>query len=207
MTITIQNVLDNNETRDAKRILRKAVIAAVDAGGAVALNAVNDCVEAATQSRLVNDESHPCTRKIASVTFNQILDRMNVEALTIVLNAESIALEHLTSTGGIRHMQQAFINEDSADIWPFDDVGWSERLKSKDDTDLTDWLDVQEVVLDDDVEAVDDEFEALFPSKASNWDEDLLTIANMAAARATNARACPAASAGPGSGRPRSPAP
>ena len=188
MTITIQNVLDNNETRDAKRILRKAVIAAVDAGGAVALNAVNDCVEAATQSRLVNDESHPCTRKIASVTFNQILDRMNVEALTIVLNAECLALETKTrgSNGGIRYMQQAFINEDSADIWPFEDAGWSETLKSKDVTDLTGWLDVQEVVLDDDVGAVDDEFEALFPSKASNWDEDLLTIANMAAARATN---------------------
>jgi cobaltochelatase CobS len=174
MTITIQNVLDNNETRDAKRILRRAVLAAVDAGGAVALNAVNDCVEVATQSRLVNDESHPYTRKIASVTFNQILDRMNVAALTIVLNAEC-----MTSNGGIRYMQQAFINEDSAEIWPFDDAGWSEALKSTTEEDLTPWLDVQEVVQDDDVSAVS-------TVRPSNWDEDLLTIANMAAARATN---------------------
>lgn len=174
MTITIQNVLDHNETRDAKRILRRAVLAAVDAGGAVALKAVNDCVEAATESRLVNDESHPHTRKIASVTFNQILDRMNVAALTIVLNAEC-----MTGNGGIRYMQQAFINEDSAEIWPFDDAGWSEALKSTTEEDLTPWLDVQEVVQDDDVEAVS-------TVRPSNWDEDLLTIANMAAARATN---------------------
>jgi cobaltochelatase CobS len=174
MTITIQNVLDHNETRDAKRILRRAVLAAVDAGGAVALKAVNDCVEAATESRLVNDESHPHTRKIASVTFNQILDRMNVAALTIVLNAEC-----MTGNGGIRYMQQAFINEDSAEIWPFDDAGWSEALKSTTEEDLTPWLDVQEVVQDDDVEAVS-------TVSQPNWDEDLLTIANMAAARATN---------------------
>ena len=67
--ITIQNVIDNNSTKDAQKILRKVIEAAL---ANVDKSAV---VNAAQKSNIVNGPA-PASKKMASVTFNQILDRM-----------------------------------------------------------------------------------------------------------------------------------
>ena len=168
MTITIQQIINLNSNRDAKRILRKAI---QEVANRRRNGVVERIVMAAEQSRLINDTTHPYTRKIESITFNQILDRMNIPSLVYVL---TLGVGEVASDVGLEAMVKAFVEEsDDADAWPFANI----QGEGRNDTIITDLLDVEE-----------NSGCAIIQTQnaTSNWDEELLTIANMAAERATN---------------------
>ena len=80
--ITIQNIIENNSTKDAQKILRKvieAMLANVDK---------SELINEAQKSNIVNGPA-PASKKMASVTFNQILDRMTTDALVMFINMEA----------------------------------------------------------------------------------------------------------------------
>lgn len=170
--ITIQNIIDNNSTRDAQRILRK-VIEAMAAGQRTDI--IQMIVNAAKQSCLINSDA-PASKKIASVTFNQILDRMTTDALVCVINMELMEGEG----AGFEQMRIEFqeASHDTSDYqaWPFYVV-----LRDYHDhtTDITDWLDVTPTAKPAPAVTQDDD---------DGFDEELLSIANMAANKATRGR-------------------
>ena len=179
MTITIQNVIENNTNRGAKSILRKAIQEVANLRGK---QLVDRIVLTAEQSRLVNEATHPHTRQIQSVTFNQILDRMNIPALCHVLWHSG---DQGTSDRGLEAMVAAFIEESvDADTWPFDQhkvspVSVGEAIM---DVELTHLVKVTTASSHEDFQQI----QAAKTSTSTPWDEELLTIANMAAERATN---------------------
>lgn len=124
--LTIQNVIDLNNSRDAQRILRSAIIA-----GTTGRQDVDDAwqrvIVAAKDSALVNTQ-HADARQMKSVSQSQILDRMGTDALTIMIF-------HLTTAGGERALmalEGAFISGGNHVVtaWPyFTSVDWDEARK------------------------------------------------------------------------------
>lgn len=183
MTIYIQDVLNNNTNRGAKTILRKA-IQEVASGQRTHNDVVTRIVSGAKESRLVNEATHPHTRQIESVTFNQILDRMNLPALCHVL---FLSGGQDARDNGLEAMVNAFIDESvEATTWPFSKdlvapvVAGNEYLT---DVEITALLDVTTASSQEDFTQ---QILAAKTSTSTPWDEELLTIANMAADRATN---------------------
>lgn len=168
--ITIQNIIDNNSSRDAQRILRK-VIEAMAAGQRSDI--IEQLVHAAKGSYLVNSDA-PASKKIASVTFNQILDRMTTDALVATIN-----MEHEAEGYGFGTMIEAFngAQSDAYDyIWPFCSVDTNHLKRS---TDISQWLDVTPTA-----EVAPEPVVTQEPSTPA-FDDELLGIANMAAHKAT----------------------
>lgn len=167
--ITIQNIIDNNSTRDAQRIFRKAIENAVPP---MQSHYIDGIVAQAKQSALVNGEGD-CSRKMSSITFNQILDRMGTNALTFLLHAitDDIA-------DALVDLEQAFTYEpevgEQMPNWPYRGHVGGHR-----DRDITDWLDVTPTAKPAPAVTQDDD---------DGFDEELLSIANMAANKATRGR-------------------
>lgn len=173
--ITIQNIIENNTSRDEQRILRK-VIEAMAAGQRSDI--VEQLVHAAKGSYLINSDA-PASKKIASVTFNQILDRMTTTALACVIN-----MEHIEGEGaGLEQMRVEFQEADGDahdyQAWPFRYVNGDYRNHT---LDISDWLHVSaqhEAETSKPAPVVTQE-----PSTPA-FDDELLGIANMAAHKAT----------------------
>lgn len=172
--ITIQNIIDNNSSRDAQRIMRKvieALVARIDPS-IVARVAVE-----AKESHLVNSHA-PASKKMASVTFNQILDRMTTDALVATINME-VAEPRLAMATMIQAFKHAHSKASDYDAWPYEDMDMSHELYGNLSTDISEWLDVTPTAEAAPAPAVTQE-----PSTPA-FDDELLGIANMAAHKAT----------------------
>ena len=162
--ITIQNIIENNSTKDAQRILRKVIEAIVGDHDTSYL------VEAARNSAIVNGAA-PGSKKIASVTFNQILDRMTTDALVMFINLE---LAH--STNGLITTKCSFDDAgcewDNKESWPFERLS---RTLVLTDVDITEYVNVDPVA------------EPTPPASSHGvaFNDDMLNIANMAMDKAT----------------------
>ena len=125
-TLTIKQITDQYNSRDAQAILRNVVIQ---------LTHEDDWAEiiaTAKTSQLVNTD-HPDSRKMRSVSRSQILDRMNVKALSLLVTWLSDEGDHLpwsqhviSGLGGVVMNGRMAVSE-----WPFrayqtDDVNWGE---------------------------------------------------------------------------------
>lgn len=162
--ITIQNIIDNNSTKDAQKILRKVIEAAL--GG----EDKSEVVAAAQNSNIVNGPA-PASKKLASVTFNQILDRMTLDTLVYVISlhvdegACPLALMEW-------NFKTATIQADYRNTWPFDYI-----TDHSDNTsiEVTEWLEVDPVA------------EPTPPASSHGvaFNDDMLNIANMAMDKAT----------------------
>ena len=165
--ITIQNVIDNNSTKDAQRILRKVIEAAL------ANVDKSEAVTAAQFSTIVNGPA-PASKKMASVTFNQILDRMTMDALIYTINLHAQEIAGLSDCP-VAHMAWSFnrANEhaDYRETWPFDHID----LPQVTSTEITAWLNVDPVA------------EPTPPASSHGvaFNDDMLNIANMAMDKAT----------------------
>lgn len=162
--ITIQNIIDNNSTKDAQKIFRKVIEAQLRHCDTSAL------VEAARNSELVNGGA-PGSKKIASVTFNQILDRMTTDALVMFINMEAT-----NSCSGLDFTQTCFEAADeyadNKETWPYFTPS---RALSTTDLDITEYVNVEPVA------------EPTPPASSHGvaFNDDMLNIANMAMDKAT----------------------
>ena len=162
--ITIQNIIDNNSTKDAQKILRKVIEAQLRHCDTSAL------VKAARNSAIVNGDA-PGSKKIASVTFNQILDRMTTDALVMFIN-----MENVNSCSGLDFTQTCFEAADECtdnkDIWPYYSPS---RALSTTDLDISAHVNVDAVA------------EPTPPASSHGvaFNDDMLNIANMAMDKAT----------------------
>ena len=168
--VTVQEILNTHNARDTQRILRDYIVHETrhfhDEWAAV--------VETAKNSRLVNQD-HPNSRKMRSVSQSQILDRMNVDALAVMIKLMneddySVALETLK-------FQFEHRGVDHITIWPF----------------FAEAPDLDQVVLNVDADDVtpdtDGEAEAepeAEPSGAYNVDDAIATAANVLLRAATD---------------------
>lgn len=174
--ITIQDVINLNSTRDAQRIIKGAIEEYVRSHDMredeIALLLL------ARNSVLVNGP-YPCSRKLSSVTLNQILDRMNTQALAFA------ATNIIQKNQGLQNLKDQFehcpptLNPSTMPgliHWPY----WM-TLSESDidyDTHLGPWIDVQ---------ATPPTPTAPTPPAASKtaFNTDMLNIANMAMDKAT----------------------
>ena len=162
--ITIQNIIENNSTKDAQRILRKVIEAQLRNCDTSAL------VDAARNSELVNGDA-PGSKKIASVTFNQILDRMTTDALVMFINMEAT-----NSCSGLEFTQTCFEAADeyadNKETWPY---FRKSRALTQTDLDITQYVNVDPVA------------EPTPPASSHGvaFNDDMLNIANMAMDKAT----------------------
>ena len=114
-TLTIQNIIDLNNSRDAQRIMRHAIIAA-STGRQDVDDAWQRVIVAAKDSVLVNTQ-HAEARQMKSVSQSQILDRMGTDALTLMIF-------HITTGGGesaLMALEAAFLNGGNHVVtaWPY----------------------------------------------------------------------------------------
>lgn len=168
---TINNIIDNYSARDAQAIL----------GDIIKANTTDDhweqVLHAAQNSDIVNT-AHPDSKKIGKFAPSQILRAMNAPAMAYWVHC--IAIKdgdgefgaHLTAHA-LEHATNLPVTE-----WPYaleaqtaGDIG---------DTDISAYLEAE-----DEPEANVDEFDKLFPKSTIQWDDSMVDIANMAAAKAS----------------------
>ena len=148
MTITIQQIKDNNSAREAQKILRAQVmrdVAPWDASkGPQPLPVMHRLIVAATNSCLVNGD-HPQSKAMRSVSISQILDRMNIQALSILLNCKLESQPNLKGFASAENLLEEVFSSAtvgcSISHWPFDqhlDFGltWDELYERGIDADL-----------------------------------------------------------------------
>tara|TARA_R110000851_G_scaffold45939_1_gene112141 strand:+ start:706 stop:2295 length:1590 start_codon:yes stop_codon:yes gene_type:complete len=122
MTITIQSIKDNNSARDAQKILRAQIMRQIEGvNPRQQADALSKLMTAASNSCLVNGR-HPLSKAMRSVSISQILDRMNIQALTILLNSgiggEGSGEDMLML---LEEVFEAAKIDCSISHWPFDD--------------------------------------------------------------------------------------
>jgi len=170
-SITIQNIIDTYNARDAQRILRSAITQATHG---LDDRWVEVC-DAAKRSPLVNTD-HPNSRKIKWVTPSQILDRMNTDALTIMLKLcnSNGAEDALIALDAI--FNGAIKNAYKVTYWPFS-VGTSYDFDAARAQDISHLLD-----------NADNDHTPAQDADDAGFDDEMLNIANMAAAKATGGK-------------------
>lgn len=113
--LNVQSILDDNNARDAQKILRTYI-------GHETHHFEDEwktIVEVARNSELVNGD-HPNSRAMKSVSKSQILDRMNVPSLAMLINY----MNSLDYSEALLLFANEFVNNDPDLIseWPFVDV-------------------------------------------------------------------------------------
>lgn len=162
-TLTIQNIIDLNTSRDAQRIMRSAIITATTGRQDVDF-AWQRVIAAAKGSLLVNTQ-HADARQMKSVSQSQILDRMGTDALTLMIF-------HIRTRSGERallELEEAFLSgcEFVVVAWPYHQVcNWDKARK----------IDISDLLQDDtqETEAEPD------PQEAGTYDvgHDIAAAAN-----------------------------
>lgn len=116
-TITIQNIIDLNNSRDAQRILRAAIIKGTVVDGRDDLADRWSRIIAAAKDAVIVNTDHPNARQMKSVSQSQILDRMGTDALTIFLDD----METDGSQVALDRLEEAFLNggNNPMTFWPY----------------------------------------------------------------------------------------
>jgi len=115
--LNVQSILDDNNARDAQKILRDYIVRQTrhfeEKWETIVLCAGN--------SELVNGD-HPNSRAMKSVSKSQILDRMNVPSLAMLINYMN--MKSLSYDEALLLFANEFVNNDPDCIvnWPFVDV-------------------------------------------------------------------------------------
>jgi len=171
---TISDIIQSYNARDAQSIF----------GDIIKANTTDDqwvaILDAARGSEIVNT-AHRDSKKIGKFAPSQILRAMNATAMAvwvckIAINGAEWACDYVVD---------ALNNvSDEVNEWPFSLT--SNVMDAIGDTDISAYVDVG-----DDDDDVDDEFNKLFgdttsASSSVTFDTDMIDIANMAAAKATN---------------------
>lgn len=118
--ITIQEICDTNPARDAQRILRREILRAAP----ISESEWTEVLEAARLSTIVNDTRNAYSKSMKSISISQILDRMNTDALTILIHA----MRENGSIGGLGYLKYAFEVQAQPTHWPFgvsDEFDWT----------------------------------------------------------------------------------
>jgi len=118
--ITIQEICDNNPARDAQRILRREILRAAP----IEHSEWTEVIEAARSSTIVNDINNTYSKSMKSISVSQILDRMNTDALTLLIHSMR---EH-GFVEGLGELKSAFELQVQPTHWPFgvtEDFDWT----------------------------------------------------------------------------------
>lgn len=172
---TINNIIDNYSARDAQAIF----------GDIIKANTTEDkwasIIGAAHNSDIVNNDEHPDSKKIGKMAPSQILRAMNANAMGYWVRM--IALQDGDYAATEVHDNLLATHTMSVEAWPFA----SEAGRGLLDVVIADLVDIDEAEgeADDEPEANVDEFDKLFPKSTIQWDESMVDIANMAAAKAS----------------------
>lgn len=173
---TINNIIDNYSAREAQAIF----------GDIIKANTTDDhwalIISAAQHSDIVNNDEHPDSKKIGKMAPSQILRAMNASGMAQWVRL--IALDGAEDAANEVRTQLMVAHTVSVEAWPFTLDCTRDML----DVDLSDMLDLDETEVHevhDEPEANVDEFDKLFPKSTIQWDESMVDIANMAAAKAS----------------------
>ena len=175
--ITLDTILEETNHRDGQKALRKIIEKQVEKFDLA--DDVGRLVGCAQSSYLINSDA-PSSKKIASVTFNQILDRMTTNALVTTIN-------YIEKGYGIASLEECFLEaEEHAtgyEAWPYPLID-------------TDWTytttDVSRYVDDFDKEIVSEPTEEVATQSSNETPDEfevdgkMIEIANLAMTKATN---------------------
>lgn len=169
---TINNIIDNYSAREAQAIL----------GDIIKANTSDDkwasIIGAAQHSDIVNNDEHPDSKKIGKMAPSQILRAMNANAMGYWVRM--IALQDGDYAATEVHDNLLATHTMSVEAWPFA----SEAGRGLLDVVIADLVDLDET---------EDEVYEVFPTETADvstpqqvtWDESMVDIANMAAAKAS----------------------
>jgi cobaltochelatase CobS len=173
---TINNIIDNYTAREAQAIF----------GDIIKANTTDDkwasIIGAAHHSDIVNNDEHPDSKKIGKMAPSQILRSMNANAMGYWVRM--IALQDGDYAATEVHDNLLATHTMSVEAWPFA----SEAGRGLLDVVIADLVD-----LDETEDEAEDEVYEVFPTETANvstpkqvsWDESMVDIANMAAAKAS----------------------
>lgn len=170
---TINNIIDNYSARDAQAIF----------GDIIKANTTDDqwqrIIDAAQHSDIVNNDEHPDSKKIGKMAPSQILRAMNANGMSAWVRL--IAIDGAEDAANEVRTQLMVAHTVTVMAWPFTLECDRDML----DVDISDMID-----LDDAEDESEDEVYEVFPTEVSTpqqitWDESMVDIANMAAAKAS----------------------
>lgn len=177
---TINNIIDNYSARDAQAIF----------GDIIKANTTDDqwarIIGAAQHSDIVNNDEHPDSKKIGKMAPSQILRAMNANGMAqwvcmIARNDSDYASDEVQHSLTVKHTVHV-------QSWPFTTEAGRDLL----DVDISEFLD-EETLEDEAQDQIDYEIEHTEHSQVTDvstpqqvsWDESMVDIANMAAAKAS----------------------
>ena len=173
---TINNIIDNYSARDAQAIF----------GDIIKANTSDDkwasIIGAAQNSDIVNNDEHPDSKKIGKFAPSQILRSMNANAMGYWVRM--IALQDGDYAATEVHDNLLATHTMSVEAWPFA----SEAGRGLLDVVIADLVDLDEA--EDEAYEVSEHMEHSQVTEVStpqqvSWDESMVDIANMAAAKAS----------------------
>jgi len=171
---TINDIINNYNSRDAQSILSDIIKANTDDAG------WDRIIEVCRNSDIVNTE-HPHSKRMAKFAPSQVLRNMTTRGMGVWVYL--IATEHSEQIRAWEHVAIAFGYEHPEDTalpaWPFD-------VKQEIDQMLN--TDISEMIyMDDEDESADDAVDEAYRELLENieYDSNTIDIANMATAKAT----------------------